>query len=98
MAATPWRVRTVTERTAPDHGLLRQVLAYLRAGEWIKAHNLVQQDGSALAAWLHGIVHIEEGDLEDAEYWYGQAGRHFRSRGTLAQELADFEAGLPPLT
>jgi hypothetical protein len=97
MATSPWRVRTVTERAAPDHGLLRQVVAHLRAGEWTQAHNRVQQDGSALAAWLHGIVHIEEGDLEDAEYWYGEAGRHFRSRGTLAQELADFEASLPPL-
>jgi hypothetical protein len=47
-----------------------------------------------LAAWLHGILHIQEGDLEDAEYWYGNANRHFRSRGTLTEELARFEAQL----
>ena len=32
--------------------------------------------------------------LEDAEYWYGKVHRHFRSRGTLAEELEQFEAGL----
>lgn len=74
---------------------LRQVLAHLRAGQWTEAHNLVQQDDSPLSAWLHGIVHIQEGDLEDAEYWYDQAQQHFRSRGTLAEEMLRFEAALP---
>ena len=45
-------------------------------------------------ALLHDILHIQEGDLEDAEYWYGKVHRHFRSRGTLAEELEQFEAGL----
>jgi hypothetical protein len=47
-----------------------------------------------MAAWLHGILHIQEGDLEDAEYWYAKANRHFRSRGTLAEELERFEAAM----
>ena len=75
--------------------LLRQVLAPLRAGQWPAAHQLVQQDDSPLAAWLHGILHLQEGDLEDAEYWYGKADRHFRSRGTLAEQIDRWEASLP---
>ena len=47
-----------------------------------------------LGAWLHGILHLQEGDLEDAENWYDRAARHFRSRGTLAEEIAAFEAAL----
>ena len=74
---------------------LRQVLAHMRSGRWNEAHDLVQRDDSSLAAWLHGILHIQEGDLEDAEYWYGKANRNFRSRGTLAEELNRFEAELP---
>jgi len=74
--------------------LLHEVLTYLHAGRWREAHNLVQDDDSELAAWLHGILHIQEGDLEDAEYWYGKANRHFRSRGTLDEELQRFEAKL----
>jgi hypothetical protein len=76
---------------------LRQVLRHLHEGQWTAAHDLVQLDDSALGAWLHGIVHIQEGDLEDAEYWYGKADRNFRSRGTLAEELQRFEAALAPL-
>lgn len=41
-----------------------------------------------------GILHLQEGDLEDAENWYDRAARHFRSRGTLAEEIAAFEAAL----
>lgn len=73
---------------------LHQVLQHLHAGRWTAAHDLVQHDGSMLGAWLHGILHLQEGDLEDAENWYDRAGRHFRSRGTLAEELALFEAAL----
>jgi len=73
---------------------LRHVLDQMRLGHWNEAHNLVQSDDSELAAWLHGILHIQEGDLEDAEYWYGKANRNFRSRGTLAEELDRFEAVL----
>lgn len=76
--------------------ILRQVLVHLRAGLWREAHNLVQSDASPLGAWLHGILHIQEGDLEDAEYWYGKANRHFRSRGSLEEELERFEAELLP--
>ena len=73
---------------------LQQVLQHLHAGRWNAAHDLVQHDGSMLAAWLHGILHLQEGDLEDAENWYERAGRRFRQRGTLDQELTEFEAAL----
>jgi len=74
--------------------ILHQVLEHMRSGRWIEAHNLVQTDDSQLAAWLHGILHIQEGDLEDAEYWYDKANRPFRGRGTLNEELERFQAEL----
>lgn len=73
---------------------LRHTLALLRAGRWNEAHDLIQRDDSMLAAWLHGLLHLQEGDLEDAENWYNRAARHFRSRGSLEEELALFEAAL----
>lgn len=73
---------------------LRHTLALLRAGRWNEAHDLIQRDDSMLAAWLHGLLHLQEGDLEDAENWYDRAARHFRSRGSLDQELALFELAL----
>jgi hypothetical protein len=74
--------------------ILRQALLHIRAGRWDEAHTLVQSDESQRAAWLHGILHIQEGDLGNAEYWYGQAGRDFDKRGTLEEELESFEAEL----
>jgi hypothetical protein len=75
--------------------ILRQALLHIRAGRWDQAHTLVQSDESQRAAWLHGILHVQEGDLGNAEYWYGQARRDFSSRGTLEEELDRFEAELP---
>jgi hypothetical protein len=74
---------------------LRQAVAHLRAGQWTEAHDLAQQDNSPLGAWLHGILHLQEGDLGNAEYWFGRANRDFGKRGTVAQDLAAFEAALP---
>lgn len=73
---------------------LRDILALLRADQWNAAHDRVQRYEGLHAAWLHGLLHLQEGDLEDAENWYERAGRRFRQRGTLAQELMLFEAAL----
>ena len=50
---------------------------HLKKGDWQKAHALVQQDGSALGCWAHGIVHLIEGDMPNARYWYRRAHRSF---------------------
>jgi hypothetical protein len=80
---------------------LLDVLALLRAGHWTQAHKEVQRHDSRQAAWLHALVHVQEGDLEDAEYWYGKAGRDFRRRQGLGDELDALERelrdGEPPL-
>ncbi|RYF28582.1 MAG: hypothetical protein EOO33_00425 [Comamonadaceae bacterium] len=73
---------------------LRETLALMRAGQWNAAHDRVQHHQGQLAAWLHGILHLQEGDLEDAENWYERAGLRWRQRGTLAEELARWEAAL----
>ena len=78
--------------------LLHQVLQDLNAGRWNAAHDQVQKDDSMLGAWLHGILHLQEGDLEDAENWYNRAARHFRSRGSLQEEIALFEQALAAAT
>ena len=36
-----------------------------------------QQHETQDAAWLHGIVHVLEGDLDNARYWYKRAKRTF---------------------
>lgn len=73
---------------------LQAIALQMRAGQWNAAHDAVQRHDGLLAAWLHGLLHLQEGDLEDAENWYERAGLRFRQRGTLQQELARFDAAL----
>src|SRR4030095_9973522 len=56
---------------------LGQAIELLAAGDWKKAHEIVQKEKSTLAAWIHGIVHILEGDLDNARGWYKRAEREF---------------------
>lgn len=56
---------------------LQMALDYLAKGDWEEAHKIVQSDESTMANWIHGIVHVVEGDMDNARYWYGQAGRAF---------------------
>jgi hypothetical protein len=65
-----------------------RVLESLEAGDWQAAHEIVQKEKSKLAAWLHGIVHTIEGDLDNARYWYDKAGRDFPGPGALREEIA----------
>jgi hypothetical protein len=67
---------------------LRRAIDLLETGDWQAAHLIVQEDGSALAAWLHGIVHTMEGDLGNARYWYRRAGREFPGPDAARAEIA----------
>jgi hypothetical protein len=60
----------------------------LASGAWQDAHEIVQKDKSTTAAWLHGIVHILEGDLDNARYWYGKAGRDFPGADGVQSEIS----------
>jgi hypothetical protein len=68
---------------------LKQALKHLQANEWQRAHEIVQQDeDSPLACWAHGIVHLMEGDLPNARYWYGQAKRAFPAEPDAKSETS----------
>jgi hypothetical protein len=87
----------LSARIAPimrDTGELKKALAYLEAGDWQAAHAIAQEDSSSLGAWAHGMVHILEGDLWNARYWYGRARRDFPAEATLIRELAEFKRAL----
>jgi hypothetical protein len=75
---------------------LQHAVELLAAGDWESAHKIVQEDSSPLAAWLHGIVHTLEGDLDNARYWYGQAGRPFRGREAVRDEIAAAQKAASP--
>ena len=67
---------------------LMEVIELLARGAWEEAHAIVQPDKSAEAAWLHGIVHILEGDLDNARGWYKRAERDFPGADAAPAEIA----------
>jgi hypothetical protein len=73
---------------------LRRAADLLAAGDWQAAHTLVQDDPSPLAAWMHGIVHLLEGDVSNARYWYGQAARPFPASVDVGVEIEAVRAAV----
>jgi len=68
---------------------LDKAIADLEAGNWQRAHEIVQQDDqSPLACWAHGIVHLMEGDEASSRYWFHQAHRPFGQGGSIAEEIS----------
>jgi len=67
---------------------LGQAVELLAAGDWKQAHEIVQKDKSTLSSWIHGIVHILEGDLDNARGWYKRAERAFPGAEAAQAEIA----------
>jgi hypothetical protein len=68
---------------------LRRAVALLAQGDWRAAHLIVQDDeDSPLSCWAHGIVHLMEGDVPNARYWYRLAGRVLRQDFSVQEEIA----------
>jgi hypothetical protein len=44
------------------------------AGDWHRAHRIVQEREDPLACWVHAILHKIEGDAGNARYWYARSG------------------------
>jgi hypothetical protein len=67
---------------------LRRAVALLAEGDWRAAHLIVQDDEeSPLSCWAHGIVHLMEGDVPNARYWYRLAGRVLRQDFSVEAEI-----------
>ena len=70
-------------------------MSHMEAGDWQAAHEIVQRDEeSPHACWAHGIVHIMEGDVPNARYWYGQAKRKFPAQPSASAEIAALRAAV----
>jgi hypothetical protein len=68
-------------------------LELVAAGDWQGAHELVQDDPSAEAAWVHAHLHRVEGDLSNAGYWYRRARKPVAT-GDIDEERRAIEKAL----
>jgi len=86
--------RSVAAATPPD-GLSPALAALWWAAkpDWQRAHRLVMDGSGADCAWVHAYLHRQEGDLDNARYWYRQA-RKQPAQGDLGAEWAAIAAAL----
>ena len=74
---------------------LRRAITLLETGDWQGAHTIVQKDeDSPLPCWAHGIVHIIEGDITNARYWYREAKRPFPTAPSVPDEIEALKRSL----
>lgn len=80
---------------APPSGLTPELMAlwWDAKGHWDRAHQIVQDLASPEAAWIHALLHREEGDQRNADYWYRRAARQ-RPSTALHQEWQDIASTL----
>jgi hypothetical protein len=76
--------------SAPPEAVCDELKAlwWARKDDWDRAHQLVQDLESTSSANVHAYLHRVEGDLENARYWYRQAGEPAASSALPAEWAA----------
>lgn len=75
---TPHQLSASAQRdSAPPAQLKPAALAlwYFKKGDWEKSHTIAQDIDDTQGAWIHALLHLAEGDLSNAGYWFAEAGR-----------------------
>jgi len=73
------------------HGTVWEALVWLRVGQIARAHEIVQDAGSGIEAYIHGMIHRLEGDYWNAKYWFRTAGR--RTVDSVVRHVAEQSEG-----
>ena len=68
---------SVASDAGPPDGLSDELrsLWYAKKGEWDAAHDIAQEIDTKMGSWIHALLHLIEGDLGNAGYWYSRAGK-----------------------
>lgn len=71
---------SVEENDQPPAGLTAELRALwlTKKDRWDAAHDVVNDIDSSMGSWIHAHLHLIEGDLGNAAYWYSRAGKPAR--------------------
>ncbi len=56
------------------------------ADRWEDAHNVAQDMHTTMGSWIHALLHLIEGDVGNAGYWFSRAGKPAVGRGKIDEE------------
>jgi hypothetical protein len=62
-----------------DLSLELQAMWHAKAGRWEEAHEIAQEIHTPVSSWIHALLHLIEGDVGNAGYWFRKAGRPTRT-------------------
>lgn len=81
-------IRSVRDDPAPpdDWSAELRALWLTKKGRWEAAHNVAQDIDTPMGSWIHGLLHLIEGDLGNAGYWYRRAGKPAGSPDRIDEE------------
>ncbi len=73
---------------SPPGGLSPEAKAlwHAKKGNWHEAHEIAQEIHTPMGSWIHALLHLIEGDVGNAGYWYAKAKKPARSRGEIDSE------------
>src|SRR6478672_11056792 len=63
-----------------------QALWHAKKGNWDEAHEIAQDIHTPMGSWIHALLHLIEGDIGNAGYWYAKAKKPARTRGEIDDE------------
>ena len=73
-------LKSALNDAVPRAGLSPEVktLWLIKKGDWDAALLIAQDIETPMGSWLHAFLHLIEGDLANARYWFVEAGRPVR--------------------
>ena len=92
---TPAQLKASAADPKPPTGLSPEAKAlwFTKKGDWEAAHDIAQDIATPTGSWLHALLHLIEGDLGNARYWFAEAGRPAKKPAQI-DELWDEIAGV----
>ncbi len=74
-------VNSARSDSDPPKGLSPELAAlwHTKAGNWDAAHNIAQDISTPVGSWIHALLHLIEGDIGNARYWFRSANRPART-------------------
>lgn len=79
------------------HADLLAALGAAQAGDWHRAHAIVQRDEADLVACrIHAVLHKIEGDAGNSRYWYARSGYKYEDFADVGAELAEIRREIAP--